>query len=267
MSQSEAQIGAMSYADVTAVLRRIMPDLYFVNTPVTQMRLHLKLLTQLPGEGLVLDFQRLAGGPVTQFTVCAYDDAQPGLLAKVCGTLAALRVNIQTAFVYSLRLPKDEDQLLSARSRRAPDGRRAVLDTLLVDEPYGRRQRALTNTTMRQVREELARVLGGELTVDQLLERKLRRPYPPLRLDQVSVRNNELRGQTVIRLRGRDEPGVLYRTATALAALGLDIAVAQIDTADSAVEDIFYVTDANGQALPETELRALGRSLRLALAQ
>ena len=92
-ARSGSSASSARRCDASAIMRSIMPDLYFINTPSTQMERHLALLRGLKGEqtcAISLDFHNTSG-TLTQLTVCAYDDAQPGLLAKVCGVLAAHR--------------------------------------------------------------------------------------------------------------------------------------------------------------------------------
>ncbi|MBV9864805.1 MAG: hypothetical protein JO316_05615 [Abitibacteriaceae bacterium] len=256
MLLSREEVDTMSDAATENALRRIMPDLYFVNAPVSQRRLHLQLLTRVPQENLILDFLPRPGTPLTELTICAYDDAEPGLLSKLCGTLAALSVHIQTAFIYTL-----QEQSLIDQAHSDNSAREVVLDTLLLSESYFGRMRALTDKTVQRVRDELTRILGGQITVTQLLTRTHWRPYPPLHIYDISSQPGTA-NQAVITLRAEDHPGVLYRTTAGLAALGLDIQVAQINTAESAIDDIFYVTKTSDTPFTEAEAQSIAPQLR-----
>lgn len=249
---------------IETALRHVMPDLYFINASAAQRRLHLQLLSRLAGEQLILDFQERPGTPLTELTICAYDDAEPGLLSKVCGTLAALLLNIQTAFIYTVQAPATEAQPANDVAA-ASDNRWIVLDTLLLSEPYRGRTRALSNSTIQRVRDELTRILQGQMTVAQLLTRMHRRPYPPLHVYDISTTPSTPPAPAVITLRAEDHPGVLYRTTVGLAALELNIKVAQINTAGGIVDDIFFVTKVQDQPLSATETDEIAPQLRAIL--
>lgn len=256
---TEAQVATMRDVHIEAALRRIMPDLYFINASGAQRRSHLQLLARLSGEQLILDFQERPGTPLTELTICAYDDAEPGLLSKVCGTLAALRLNIQTAFIYTVQSPAANP---SDDSESAPPHRWVVLDTLLLSEPYRGRTRALSRGTVQSVSDELTRILQGEVTVTQLLTQMHRRPYPPLHVHDIVATPGHPTGLT---LRAEDHPGVLYRTTVGLASLGLNIQVAQINTNLGIVDDIFFVTGVNGEPLSATATQEIAPQLRAML--
>lgn len=256
---SEAAASARSGgADAATIMRGIMPDLYFINTPATQMERHLALLRMLKSEGkkadtLTLDFHN-APGTLTQLTVCAYDDANPGLLAKVCGALAAHRISIHTAFVFTAGSNALDAALCRSTGANQAAQRGIVLDTLFLSEPYGRRGRALSAATTARVRADITRVLRGEVEPDSLLARTAR-PFIPPHLEIAATPGAS--GQfTLVTVRAPDISGLLYRLTAALAALELNISVAQINTENGESNDVFYVTR-RGAPLNEAECREL----------
>ena len=221
----------------TAKLRRLLPDLYFINTPLAQHARHLDLLRRVESEGLLLDFYSAPLSSLTECTICAFD-AGPGLLAKVCAALVSQRVDVQTAFVFSARTPGEK-----ARSKR-----RIILDTFWLSESYRGQARALPPKTIARVRAELTHVLNGGSVP---LLRKYR--SSALSIDELSAVNTAARDLTLITLRARNSRGVLHRATAALAALDLDICIAQINTEDKNTSDVFFVSK-DGKALSETEL-------------
>lgn len=253
-------------AEVSA-LRGAMPDLYFINTKVAQMKRHLQLLSHLPHEKLVVDFDRPVGTLLTELTLCAYDDCEPGLLAKVCGTLCALRVDIHTAFIYTVRDTLHNQYLGdgSQTHQGSREPRRIAFDSFLLTEPYRGHDGPLSDTTMQRVRYELTRVLEGQITTEQLLTRARHRARPAITTCSISLSNGEMRGHTRITLRTETNPGVLYRISNALAALDLNICIAQINTFEASTDDTFFVTDRQGQPVPEEELSNTGLRLRALL--
>ena len=225
---------------VHTFFRRVLPDFYFVNAPLSRMRRHLALIRELPTRPVIVDFHRPAGANFTELTLCAHDDAQPGLLSKVAGTLAALKINVHTAWIHTLRDPHQSE-----------NERRVVLDTLILSEPYFGRNRPLFAKTQNRVSETLTEVLSGQ-SVQKLMARALRRPHGTLCVSDLSATPTS-DGLTLIKLRATDDNGVLYRITRALAVLDLDVAHAQINTFESEIDDVFFVRNLQGEALSEVE--------------
>jgi len=253
-------------ADDLATLRRVMPDVYFVNTPVSRSLRHLDLLRHLAsvqGDANapektppLLDFHVTGGQPLTETTFCAWDQGEPGLLSQLCGTMAALNLSVHTAFIYTLR---DADGALGLQSDRD-----VALDTFLLSENYFGHDRAMTAKTHKKLKAELSRVLRGEVSVSQLLA-KSRRPFAPIVIHDLSVENLAQDAATRISLRAKDSPGLLFRVTSALAKMELQVRVAMISTRDESADDLFFVTDKHGQRLPDFQLSTLSAHLRALL--
>jgi UTP:GlnB (protein PII) uridylyltransferase len=249
--------------EAAALLRPVMPDFYFVNTPTAHMRRHLELLLQLQHGDVTLDFHRHPGARLTELTLCAFDETRPGLLAKVCGTLTALGIEVRTALIYTLQPP---EQNPAHGADTTPPRRWVALDTLLLSEPYRGQERALTSKAIERTRAELLRVIQGETSVAQLLTKMRRHLHAPVNIYDLAVVNRDMGPTlgvcTAISLRSADMTGLLYRTTGALAALELNIQVAQINSENGVAEDLFFVTDAQGAPWPENDLQALSTRLR-----
>jgi len=237
---------------VHAYFRRYLPDLYFVNTPLSRMRRHLNLLGNLSHRPVQIDFFRPPGAQFTELVLCAYDDILPGLLSKVAGTLAALKIEVHTAWIHTLADPF------------APEtDARVVLDTLIVSEPYFRRTRAITPKTQKHITATLSEVLKGEIDVPTLLGRTQRRVNAPLVIHDLSA--TRVGPHTLIKLNAADDDGVLYRVTRGLAHLKLNVAHAQINTFEKNVDDVFFVSNEKGEPLSDAEIENLLPSLRVAL--
>lgn len=228
---------------VHSFFRRFLPDFYFVNAPISRMRRHLELIRRLPEQPVIVDFYRPPGAHFTELTLCAHDDVEPGLLSKVAGTLTALKIHVHTAWIHTLTDP-----------HHAQSGRRVVLDTLILSEPYFSRARPLSARTQHRVSDTLTQVLSGQKSLGQLMTKSLRRFQGPLIVHDLSAsRTGD--DYTLIKLRAADDNGVLYRVTEALAALHLDVAHAQINTFEKAIDDVFFVLNAQGRPLSEEETR------------
>lgn len=234
---------------VHAFFRRFLPDFYFVNAPISRMKRHLELLRELPERPIIVDFFRPAGAHFTELTLCAHDDVQPGLLSRVAGTLAGHKINVHTAWIHTLADPHDP------RS-----GRRVILDTLILSEPYFRRNRPLSGKTQARVTSTLTQILRGE-SMTQIPMGGMRRSQGPLQVYDLSS-STTAEGHTLIKLRAADDSGVLFRVTRALAALDLDVAHAQINTFEKAIDDVFFVRNSAGEALTEEQANHVLTNLR-----
>lgn len=243
---------------VTTYLRRFLPDFYFVNAPITRMRRHMAILKSLPDEpsGVVAQFYRAPGASFSELVLCARDEEQPGLLSQVAGTLVALGIGVQTAWIHSLDDPFDE-------------GGTVVLDTLLLSEALLGHSRALGAKTQKTLSQTLTRVLNYEQTVEELLERAPRQRQraavaPLLVSDLVATRAGDY---TLFKLRALHSSGALSRVTRALARMKIGVAHAQINTFEREVDDVFFVTDERGLPLSDDEAARILKRLREELSR
>jgi [protein-PII] uridylyltransferase len=179
-------------------------------------------------------------------TVIAPD--RPGLLAAVAGALNALGYDVRSAAagsedgmaveVFDVAAPGDGDM---DRDRVTADVRAAVEGTLPIERMLGARRHAYA---------PLARRTAAHRTT------------PAVVFDDAASGR-----ATVIELRAPDSIGLLYRVATALAELGLDIRSAKLTTLGHEVVDSFYVTELDGTKVgASAERRAAIESAVLAAA-
>jgi [protein-PII] uridylyltransferase len=267
-----------------------MPSAYLLNTPPSVMALHLDLVTRLEAssraadptdpfaarrpvvdmrnpapaaEGAAPGAMTAATGAVTDLTVVAWDDPQPGLLAKITGVLLAYDINIHGVQAFTRDFSAghlghgEEDGSGDGDSAAAP--RRVVIDTLSVDH----RDRPLPALKRADVEEALVRVLSGEQELSDLLSRR-RAPFAdagpavsPL-AQRVRLIDDAAGGGslTLIDVEAADEPGVVYRCAARFSALGWDIHSARVSTWAGSVRCAFYITGPDGAPVPADAVRA-----------
>jgi len=221
-----------------------MPASYILNTPLDEIALHIKLLAGLEAESVVLDLYNRPGDDYSELTVCAYDDPQPGMLAKITGVLYACDADIHKAQVFTMRA-----------------GRSVVLDTLWlrsagmqVSEARGRR-----------IMSTLKEVLTGGRSLEKLLTGAGKNPPSGIPLDSVDLRNDISEEHTVVHVIARDLQGLLYLMTRALSRSGLHIHSARVATWTARAENNFYVTTLDGKQIPDEDLprwqESLARSL------
>ena len=230
--------GALSPDEqVTTFLRRYLPDFYFVNSPISRMRRHREILLALPQMplGVIAQFHRAPGASFSELVLCARDEDQPGLLSHVAGTLVALGVGVHTAWIHSLDDPFGGEGTV-------------VLDTLLLSETLLGRARPLSAKTQKTVSQTLTDILNHNQDVTQLLERASRTrqkaAHAPIQVSDLSA--TRAGNYTLFKLRALHSSGALSRITRSLAQMKIAVAHAQINTFEREVDDVFFVTDANG---------------------
>jgi [protein-PII] uridylyltransferase len=195
-----------------------------------------ELLARAGTEGLVLE----ARGPAV--TLVAPD--RPGLFCRVAGTLALHGLDV-----------------LSARAWSTSDG--LAVESFRVESVFGRPP----DWTM--VEADLRQALAGRLSLEARLADRARdyatAPRPaaasPARI-QVAVDNDASESATVIEVRAPDRIGTLYRITKALAELDLDVRLAKVATLGHEVVDAFYVVDAGGAKITDSDhVRELERAV------
>ncbi len=166
-------------------------------------------------------------------TVAAPD--RVGLLALVAGVLSLNRLNVLAARVTTI-------------------GDRAVQEWT-VRPAFG------DPPSIEQLSDDIRRAVDGTYDVaGRLAKREAEYPrkasaeYPQ---PFVSVSAGGSRGTAVVEVRAHDEPGLLYRVARAVAAADAAIVGAKVSTLGSDAVDVFFVTDATGEALSEDRVAAL----------
>lgn len=236
-----------------------LPAAYILNTPMPTMATHLKFLDQLPEEKLIVDFYPLQGRSFAEMTIVAYDDAEPGLLSKICGVVHAGGADILAAHVYTLCGP----DLNSKWMHNAPVyGRDVVLDRLHLVAGG----RSLTTSQTAKLAALMREVLLGGQSVEDALRASGKKVAQSIVPTKISARNDLSDEHTVITIICDNVPGLLYQVTRVMASLGLDIHTAKVTTWGGQAEDAFYVTrrreDGEAEKLPDDEIRDVLEAMR-----
>jgi len=182
--------------------------------------------------------------------VCTWD--RPRLFSRIAGALAAARLNILGARIFS-----------------RPDG--PVFDTLFVNDPETGKPPG------REVRERfeelLARSLRGEeVDFESLTKRKKSGApiYRPAAFEAIPTMiqfdNDLVRGQTVIEIQAEDHLGLLYAITRTLGDLRLEVEFARISTEKGVAVDTFHVREAgSGAVLARERWEEVEKRLRATL--
>jgi len=174
----------------------------------------------------------------SELHLTAFD--RPGLLATVTGVLAAHRVDIQHAEVFST----PDEPALGPLAGRALD----------IFELRGPEDGPLGAARWRAARRDLDRVLGGRETLEAVLDRRLRvstlpaKPLPRLAV-KVVIDNESARSHSVVDVFCADRVGLLHTLTRTFFELGLTVDLARITTEGHRAADAFYVRTEQGARL------------------
>jgi [protein-PII] uridylyltransferase len=227
-----------------------MADAYALSTPEEMIPGHAELrrrFLELEAAGgrpaVATQLTRFPEREYAEFAVCTRN--RPGLFAMLSGVLAGHGINI-----------------LAARINTGRDD--VALDVFRVDD-------ADDAARWERVESTLARVLAGELGIEELVRRQgrsslLMRRRRPVQTT-IEIDNRVSRDFTVLDIYAGDRVGLLFTITNCLYHQWLEIHLAKITTMVDRVLDVFYVTDHEGRKIEDpARLEAIRRELLQALA-
>ena len=183
-------------------------------------------------DGLVVDVEPHGDG--CRVTAIAAD--RVGLLADVAAVLALQRLTVRAARAWAQEEPSGE-WAVSVWEVAAADVDPAILRT------------------------HWDAVRGGRVDVDARFRAAVAGLEPT-----VVVRPEASEQATVLEVRAADRPGVIRLVCAALAALGVDVRSAHVDTLGPQAVDVFYLQEPSAGALSETRAADAAHAVRSALA-
>jgi [protein-PII] uridylyltransferase len=212
-----------------------MPARYFLTVSPGVAPRHLRLLSLGRGRVLATTSRRRADLGHTEVAITAHD--RPGLLATIAGVLAAHRIDIQHAEVFSSSADRSFGWLAGL-----------ALD---VFELRGPEDGPVEPSRWRAARGDLARVLSGAEPLDALMARRLRAsslPQKPLPRvpTKVVIDNDSARAHSVVDVFTADRVGLLHTLSRTFFDLGLTVDLARISTEGHRAADAFYVRTSDG---------------------
>jgi [protein-PII] uridylyltransferase len=227
----DALVARLGAARAHAFLDRL-PDSYLLAFDVDTIDMHEALVAAAP----TVRCEGVAGGDV-EITVAAAD--RPGLLATLAGALTVCGIDVEEAHLFG-----------------TTDG--LALDVFRGTDPFGR----MDDEGARAIA-TIERALAGEIDLAARVDER-RKSYAALGARSgpvhVDIDVDESDTDTVVEVHADDEIGLLYRLASTLADLALDVQVAKVATLGKRVVDVFYVRDASGAKVTDErvldELRA-----------
>ncbi len=231
-----------------------MPARYFLTELPAQAPRHLRLLGMGRRRPLAAVVRHRPTLGHSDLALTAPDRA--GLLALVAGVLAAHRIDIQHAEVFST----------PAEPALGWIGGRA-LDLFELRGPDGG---AVEPTRWHAARADLQRVLVEDVNLEELMARRLKAsPLPARPLPRVATKvvidNDSSRHHTVVDVFTADRVGLLHTLSRTFFGLGLRVDLARITTEGHRAADAFYVRNREGRRVEGEEGRRIIETVTQAL--
>ncbi|HJL19756.1 MAG TPA: [protein-PII] uridylyltransferase [Sandaracinaceae bacterium LLY-WYZ-13_1] len=213
-----------------------MPDRYLLANPVDSIRQHARIARDR-GDAHVHVATRPGPSPDVSELAVVTDD-RPGLLADVAAALAANRLSIAAAQIYT----------------REPEGHTPeAFDLFLVRRAtVGAEGEPVDEVKLGRIRTDLEALSKGEVGAAELIASKVRTPswarrHSPEVPTEIQVDNEASPRFTVIDVFTRDRPALLHTIARTLHEQGLTIGLSKVNTEGERAADVFYVLDASGE--------------------
>ncbi|MGH9841141.1 MAG: HD domain-containing protein, partial [Blastocatellia bacterium] len=230
----------------------LLPAEYARTTPSQTIIEQIRLAHALNSHVVKTSWRINTQARCTDLHLCARN--RRGVFAKVAGTLTAQGINI-----------------LSVHLNTRADG--IAIDSFKVRDSAS--EPVSDPARWEQIDLALRRALAGELDVEAAVNKRLksqtgsrfqkRKPAAQART-RITWDNQSSDKSTILEVRTGDRLGLAYSIASTLSSLDLDIVFAKVATEKHLALDIFYVTNANGEKLPEDVQPAIEEAIRDALS-
>lgn len=237
------RLGAESESEVEAHFMN-MPEVYFGAFDASAIAAHIRLFRaffescETDGPVLAPAIRWIARPDRghSELWVCTWD--REHLLAKIAGSLAVAHLNILSADIFTRN-----DNLVFDVFRVCDTKFQAVTDT----------------KDIQLVEKTLTEALSDEqFDFQAALQKAMRRRAYHLSQEmefptRISIDNDAHPAYTVVDIQTPDRLGLLYNILTGFGEAGLNIALSRIATEKGAAMDSFYVTDAEGRKITQTQ--------------
>ena len=261
-------------AMIADFLDRMDPDYFSQFSPAT-IAAHVALADTLTlDQPCALQFQRIKGKHHYQLTVVAYDYFSE--FATICGLLAAYRLDIREADIFTYRdqpapsrdtawqssLHPRRNRLIRRPAPRAGFSRKKVVDVFRVQTLSGTAFSAKDQKDLSREFTELLRLLESRHTQEarrrinwkiiQTLGKGPPRLSDHVRPIKIRFNNERSPRETVMDIRAADSPAFLYTFANALTMRGIYVSKATIEGDGTNVRNRFFVTGHHGRKIETT---------------
>lgn len=221
---------------VEAQLREF-PLRYAYGTSPRRIAAHLSVIRRLTAGDVLVDSEYNEVLGTCEYAVVTFNNVIPGIFTKIAGVMAANAL-----------------QILDAQILTRQDG--VVVDTFQVTDPDYKG--APPADRRESIGAMIRSVLLGQEPVEVVLQRGTRMSAsrmvgPARQATEVRIDNETSDRYTIVDVFADDRQGLLYVITNAIFRQGLSVHAARISTRLDQVADVFYVTDAQGGKVEQTE--------------
>ncbi len=228
---------------IEAVCDRVPGD-YFLRHHPLEIRWHVDQILSHPDEPILVSVRQAQQTKNTKLFV--YADEVAHAFSQVTGTLGALGLSILNAEIFT-----------------TSDGK--IMDTFIIQDQNN--QPVTDPKLIAQIRQQLLVALKSDSVYQG--EYNVRQPRHLKAFDhptEVQFEQDHVNGRTVMEISALDMPGLLSVIANVIAELDIDITHAKISTLGEKIDDIFYLTTADGKPITDAAmLEQLAKNLKQAL--
>jgi [protein-PII] uridylyltransferase len=224
-----AEVGEEASAFVAS-----MPMRYLLATPPASIAAHAKLAASRGDRAACVGL-----GPAhpsrADAEVCVVARDRNGLLARIAAALTASRLEVSAAHI----------------ATRAFGTEREAVDVFFVRDVSGDGDAVARK--LAQVESDLVELCEDRTHASELVSSRLGTTAPWAVRKTPDVRTKVVFDErtsphhTIIEVFAKDQPGLLFRLASALEEAGLGIGLSKINTEGTKVADVFYVQEADGR--------------------
>lgn len=217
-----------SAEQIDSVCDRVPGD-YFLRHHPLEIKWHVNAILSHPHDSRLISIRQSSQTSNTK--VFVYGDEVAHAFSQVTGTLGSLGLRILNAEIFTTRDKK-------------------IMDTFIIQD---HNNQAVTDAaTIAEIEKRLLRALESDsIYEDQSNTRKPRQLKAFDHPTKVQFEQDYLNGRTVMEISALDMPGLLSVIANEIAAMDIDITHAKISTLGERIDDIFYLTTPEGNAITD----------------
>ncbi len=218
--------------DQINILFEELPGDYFLRHHPLEIKWHVHTILGNPGEQTLVNIRQAKYTKTTK--VFVYSDECSNVFSQVTGTLGSLGLSILNAEIFTTSNDK-------------------VMDTFIIQD---HNNQAVTDPeTIQQIEKSLIEALKSNSIYRGVSNKRTPRRLQAFdRPTKIHFEQDYLNSRTVMEISSMDMPGLLSVIANVIAALEINITHAKISTLGEIIDDIFYLTTADGKNITDQSL-------------
>ena len=209
-----------------------LPGDYFLRHHPLEIKWHVQTILGNPGQQTLVNIRQANYTKTTK--VFVYSDECSNVFSQVTGTLGSLGLSILNAEIFTTSNDK-------------------VMDTFIIQDHNN--QAVTDSETIQHIEKSLIKALRSNSIYRRVSNKRTPRRLKAFdRPTIIRFEQDYLNSRTVMEISSMDMPGLLSVIANVIAALQINITHAKISTLGEVIDDIFYLTTADGKNITDQSL-------------